>query len=302
MVARLDGGRLTEAIVLCREQRARAWYEVLGLVRSCAAAADNVDALMARHHPHARYTDHRPLRHHQPPDAAAVRELYVKTGVRSWQELRDAELIDAYPGAIAIRGTRAGRERRMGAALEGRTYFAIGLREGLIAELHRCEELEPTLARLGALSPCARHGALVRRYIEAGNANEWSELARLYAEDYVVVDHRTVGWESRGGAGAVVEVFRQFRELAPDFRGRVEIIDEDGSGVSHSRQIFAGSWQGAPYELAFEAINVRSGDLTLRTELFGTDQQEHLRRRLAELRAEVAPTRSQPATAQDARL
>jgi len=72
--------------------------------------------------------------------------------------------------------------------------------------------------------------------IESGSSGDWHRLEDLVAEDYV--DH--CKWKNREG---LIQTFRTFREVYPDFKIRVDEIIAEGEAVA-ARVIATGSTMG----------------------------------------------------------
>jgi hypothetical protein len=59
-------------------------------------------------------------------------------------------------------------------------------------------------------------------FYRASEARDWDALASFLAPDFVLYDHRPLGWETLRGPQAKVDMHRRLAELAPDARLRID--------------------------------------------------------------------------------
>ncbi len=283
MLGELRNGRLAEAIVLRDEVRARDWLTALRIANRYEAASGDLERMMATHHPEGRIVDHRPMHLHQATDAAAIREFYLGWPALLKNSRATVQVLEAYPDALVVEMTWSGIDRTTGGAVEWRTFQANRLRDERTEEIHIYDDLELALAKAEALSPTAPR--IARLYVEAVRARDWDALAELYNDDCVFVEHRRIGWQDFNGVAGLVALLRSMLEMASDASLRGEILRDD-AGDLYLRQIFTGTWDGGPWEVALDTISeLRDGRFS-RIEQFDLDQGAELRARLAELRAE----------------
>jgi ketosteroid isomerase-like protein len=183
---------------------------------------------------------------------------------------RPAEVIDAFPGAFALSDADGFAAVRAG---DGHTERLPDRQ----AAVDRAEEL----AGLGAWMSMARN------FVQSINSRNWEAFLSMYAPDYVLVDHRLMGWGELQGPEKMIEVLRGTIELAPSAAiDLIELLDFGlAEGVGAVRQTYTGEWDGGAYEIAWDSIMViRDGRFT-RGEVFGVDQVDAMRARMAELLA-----------------
>jgi class 3 adenylate cyclase/ketosteroid isomerase-like protein len=132
----------------------------------------------------------------------------------------------------------------------------------------------------------AEHFALYVGYWEAHDAEG---LAALYADDYVTIDHREVGWGERSGHEANVEWVRSAMALAPDLRISLDKVIASEPGVF----AICATWHGHSAETGGEAAismgrvtTVRDGLIT-RVEIFEPDAEISMRACFEDLRGRM---------------
>jgi ketosteroid isomerase-like protein len=150
------------------------------------------------------------------------------------------------------------------------------------------EDREAMLARYEELS--ARAPGLAARTVlrraEHCNARRLDELRSLYAEGFELTDHRPMPWEAAKGGEEMRSLIEGAFDLSPDARVTAEILDDDGGEVVAWRQTWFGTFgAGGPAESVIDTVTVVRDEQFVRSELFDPDQQDEMRRRLAELRA-----------------
>ena len=125
---------------------------------------------------------------------------------------------------------------------------------------------------------------LVARIARLVNARDWAALGDCYAEDQEVVDRRVLAWESLRGPGAMVEMYRSWAEVAPDFEVRFETLagDDERVVVRYGGYGHAADGGGAMEYVITSVATVRDGRQQ-RAELFGADETSSALARLAEL-------------------
>src|SRR4051794_17079971 len=133
-------------------------------------------------------------------------------------------------------------------------------------ELAREHELESTAV-----------GRVHLEYMRAFNARDWERFRSTYHDDYVVLDHRAVGWQA-GSIEESVEIPRSWAEMAPD--ARLASVRVDAMSEHALACVMAGrgtSADGGEFEVALGmAIEERDG-ASIRVELFEPEDVEGMR-------------------------
>ena len=109
-------------------------------------------------------------------------------------------------------------------------------------------------ARYAATDP--QFGRL-NTFTAAADARDWDAIAALLAPDFVMYDHRPLGWEPLQGGQAWIEAMRALVALAPDVRLRIDHFAGAGSAA-----LIVSTWFGTRDGGAFEdpKIVVSEGD------------------------------------------
>jgi ketosteroid isomerase-like protein len=180
------------------------------------------------------------------------------------------EVIDAFPGAFVL----ALDDGFAAVRASDRHQERFSARD---AAVERAEEL----AQLRGWMDMARN------FVRAINARDWDAFLSMYATDYVLVDHRLMGWGELEGPAKMVEVLKGTIELAPSASiDLIEFLDFDlNAGLGAVRQTYTGEWDGGAYEIAWDSIMVVDDGRFTRGEVFGVDQVDAMRARMAELLA-----------------
>jgi ketosteroid isomerase-like protein len=119
------------------------------------------------------------------------------------------------------------------------------------------DDLEAAYAELderyaaGEAAPFAQSAAGVRAFSRALASRDWDTMAALYAPDFVMRDHRPLGWETLSGPSAHVETLRSLIDLAPDAQLRI-----DHATVSDRTVLLVFTWVGTREGGAFEIAKV----------------------------------------------
>jgi ketosteroid isomerase-like protein len=156
-------------------------------------------------------------------------------------------------------------------------------REAMLARFHaRVGEV----AGSGARETCAPLQWLeeeVRRY----NTHDFDALAKLYTEDFVLVDHRRVGWGTIVGRDALMANTAEATRGAPDITMEVaEVLACEGN-VLATRVVYRGHTNrgGGSWELPVAPVTVYRDGLAFTCDLYDWDDREAILARFAELSA-----------------
>src|SRR5436305_665052 len=117
------------------------------------------------------------------------------------------------------------------------------------------------------------------------NEKRLDELADLYSEDFVMIDHRPLGWEERHGQQAMVDQCRSTVETAPDQCSRFEPLVDDGGDVVMYRVRTAGcGGRVGDWEIVVDHVTVLRDGRMASCEMFDLDQEHARLARYDELR------------------
>jgi len=130
---------------------------------------------------------------------------------------------------------------------------------------------------------------VVARWARLVNAYDWDGVADSFAQDFELVDRRSLGWEPLRGREAIVELYRTWVQVAPDVEMRFEVLAGDDehivmrAGGYGSAAADAG---GGPMEVVVILVStVRDGRFS-RGEQFEADDEARALARYQELRAD----------------
>jgi ketosteroid isomerase-like protein len=181
-----------------------------------------------------------------------------------------AEVIDAFPGAFVV-STDTG-------------FDAVRSDDGKTEHFSDRDAAVTRAEELAGLKPWMD---MARNFVQAINSRDWDAFLSMYAHDYLLVDNRLMGWGELQGPEQMVEVLKGTIELAPDAAlSLLELLDFDlDVGLGVARQTYTGQWDGGAYEIAWDSVMLVEDGRLIRGEVFGLDQVEAMRARVAELRA-----------------
>src|SRR5262249_17784251 len=91
-----------------------------------------------------------------------------------------------------------------------------------------------------------RHAKVMTAFKRAFAARDWDAMASLLAEDYVLVDHRPLGWGTLDGP-TYLESLKALAELAPDTRFRTDHLWVSARGLMFVN-VLHGTRDGGAFE------------------------------------------------------
>jgi hypothetical protein len=151
------------------------------------------------------------------------------------------------------------------------------------------DDLEAAYAELDeryAAGEGRAHGKRLRVLGRVG-ARDWEALAAGYAPDFVLYDHRPLGWETMRGQTAYVDTVRSLVDLAPDVRLRVDHLTVSDRGT-FIVATWLGSHEGGAFEATKVAVEERDALGTVRRlDQYGLDQLDEALARFAAIGREV---------------
>jgi tetratricopeptide (TPR) repeat protein len=140
----------------------------------------------------------------------------------------------------------------------------------------------------GEAAPYARSLERHQRVGRAAAAREWEDLAGLFAPDFVLEDHRALGWGTLRSRDDYVASVRALIDLRPDAKLRMDHI----LAFDDRRSLTVSGWVGGEPEGAFEmpavAVSAFGPDEIRRVDLYNLEQLDEARAQFEELRAESA--------------
>jgi hypothetical protein len=127
--------------------------------------------------------------------------------------------------------------------------------------------------------------AWLRDFGAAHRRHEWDALVACYAEEFLGVDHRLVGWGTLRGRTAFLPTLRTVVELAPDARLRGDHARAASRGL-----LAASTWVGTRDDGAFESsfivvTEVDARGKAVRQDFYDSHHVDAACARFAEIRA-----------------
>jgi class 3 adenylate cyclase/ketosteroid isomerase-like protein/tetratricopeptide (TPR) repeat protein len=202
---------------------------------------------------------------------------------------------------IALRATSRGADRNRGGEVTAAEYVLV-VEDGRVVRVERYQphDTAAVLARyaelggshtgLGDRPPERLFAELLRRSAGGGSVRE------LFGEDFLMVDHRRLGWEDVTGAGSAVELLASLTAMAPDMQVVVDDVlacdDRVIAAVTTARGTAAQG--GGPLMLVVGwLVTVRDGRVE-RAELFEPEDRASMVARYAELGGGLGPLGGRP--------
>ena len=121
-------------------------------------------------------------------------------------------------------------------------------------------------------------GPRLAKLVAAIAARDWQDVTAQLAADFVLLDHRAVGWETLRGPAAWVDTLRSLVELAPDARLRIDHFRSTGRGAL-LESVWVGTREGGSFEIP--KLIVSEVDHASRFHRFDTFDPERLDAALA---------------------
>jgi len=147
-------------------------------------------------------------------------------------------------------------------------------------------------ARYGASDP---EFAQLKSFTARTDERDWDAVAAFMAPDFVMHDHRPLGWETLHGGHAWIDTMRALVELAPDVRLRIDHFSRAGR-VSLIVSTWVGTREGGAFEDQKLTVSERDEDGRFRRiDQYDLGQLDRARARFEELRPD--PLRIPPNSA-----
>src|SRR5262249_18309739 len=106
----------------------------------------------------------------------------------------------------------------------------------------------------GEAAAYARTWASLRRFGRAAAARDWEQLASLFAPDYVVEDHRLLGWGTLHSLDEYLTYVHTLVDLSPDARWRLDHVLALDDWRSLAVVSAVGSRDGGPFEIPYVVV------------------------------------------------
>jgi ketosteroid isomerase-like protein len=158
-------------------------------------------------------------------------------------------------------------------------------------EMFSPEDVGAALARFEEIGAANDAERLCARFLRLANARDWAAASEMNAEDYVGIDHRTLGWDPMQGPDAAIDLYRSWVAMVPDMEFSSDILaSEDEHYVYlHTGRGHAADSGGAMEYVALAVTTLRDGR-AVRSEIFADDDLAGAMARYEELRrGDVSP-------------
>jgi tetratricopeptide (TPR) repeat protein len=144
-------------------------------------------------------------------------------------------------------------------------------------------ELDERYAQ-GEAAPFARAWDKSQRFMRALAARDWDNLTDLLSPEFVIEDHRPIGWGRLSG-DEWIGFLRALVELRPDAVSRVDHV----LAMNERGNLFISHWEGDESGGQFEIPSITSSAFAAdgrlkRTDVYGLDQLDEAQARFAALR------------------
>jgi ketosteroid isomerase-like protein len=171
------------------------------------------------------------------------------------------------------------------------TVLVVEDGRGTLGEMFDAEDREAILARFDELlveqAPTSAE-RVTAEYLRRYNARDWDGLRAVFADDVVNADRRSIAlWDYQGG-DALVAALRESVPMTPDRRTRFELVAADGD-VTAGRQIWTGTFEGGPIEIAIGQVLVVHDGRYTSIENFDPDDEDAMLARYEALRVAQEP-------------
>ena len=101
-----------------------------------------------------------------------------------------------------------------------------------LVEMFPGDDADAAFARFEEVGAETEPERVQARICRAANARDWAALRACFADDYLSVDHRALGWEPQQGADDTVVLYRSWVEIAPDFESHFDVLAGDDQHVA----------------------------------------------------------------------
>jgi class 3 adenylate cyclase/tetratricopeptide (TPR) repeat protein len=138
----------------------------------------------------------------------------------------------------------------------------------------------------GEAAPYPRAWETSQRFERATAARDWAEWAAVFAPDYLVEDHRLLGWGTLHSRDEYMAYVRALVDLAPDATTRLEhVLALDDRRTFHIRR-WVGTREGGPFEMPLVGVSAHGPDGRIqRSDIYDLDQLDEARARFEQLPA-----------------
>jgi ketosteroid isomerase-like protein len=230
------------------------------------------------------------------------REYAAQLETLDYLHIQPDEVLACDDRVLAMRATVRGTGRGSTGAFVTVADYVIVVEDGRI---HRLEQYEPD-----------EISAVLARYVELGGSHEglgdrppevlFGEMLRrtaagesiqdLYCDDFVMVDHRRLGWEDVTGPESLAELMASMYTMAPDMRVTIDDMiacDDLVMAVATTGHGTAADGGGALAQSMGHVVAVRDGRVA-RTEIYEPEDRALMVARYAELGGGQGPLGDRP--------
>ncbi len=257
--------------------------------------ARDLDALSELYAEDWVLTEHRPLAGIEDVRGPEGRQRLFESIIAAAPDARFGidEVLACDERVIALRATWRGTARDGGGPLEvGCTIVAV-VEDG---RERRVDVFEPE-ERQRAIALYAELGGGQAALGDRPPERFWAELARrwatldhesivaLYAEDWIAVDHRQLGWENQRGREAARTQVRSAVESCATFRFEFDevLVCDDRVIALVTRLLGTGVDGGGQWEISYGCVSVTESGVLTRRELYDPQDREAMLKRYEEL-------------------
>jgi ketosteroid isomerase-like protein len=258
-------------------------------------AARGLDRLLELYAPDYVTVDHRPLGWDVTDKDGTRPMVEAMLAAQSNGRFEVREVLACDDRVMALTISMCGTSNDGGGAFEIPNGVVVVVENGLLCRLDRYQpedrqaliarytELGGGLAALGDQPP-ERYFA---EYLRRAAARDVDGFMAMFADDVVIVEHRSLGWDETDKADVRARI-EAFLASAPEFRGEVEQVLACDDRVLAGIYVIRGTSVdgGGLFEIWFGMVSVIEDGLQRRQERFDAKDRQAMMARYAELTAD----------------
>ena len=251
-------------------------------------------------------TDHRPIGWEEVRGLAALEE-FVRSVLAASPDLHGAieEILACDERVVAATAVWGGSSAEGGGDIEFRFGYVTVVEKGLIAhqELFEANDRDAMLARyaeLGGRRPAPLGDRPPERFlaefVRRWTARDLDAIVDLFSGDYVLEDHRGLGWDPISGHDAQREVVRSGLDMSPDIKFEVQEVLACDERVMATAVLYRGTAGegGGPFELPFGYVFTAEDGRATRVDVYDQGDRQAMLARYAELGGGQSPLGDRP--------